>query len=77
MLLTLEHYDLMAQFEREFPGRHDKEQKALWPNGIIYQDGQINELFKAYRRGYALSKAIHQQANPLPDEAMAGEQEID
>lgn len=57
MLLTKEHYDLMAMFEREFKHRRlDKEAKALWPKGVIYQDGHTNELFLAYRRGYAHGK---------------------
>lgn len=59
MLKTQEHYDLMAQFEREFKGRRlDKEPRDGWARGIIYQDGHINELFLAYRRGYALGKAV-------------------
>lgn len=56
-LLTKEHYDLMAQFEREHSGRFDKEDKALWLKGIIYQDGRVNELFLVYRRGYAFCEA--------------------
>lgn len=56
MLKTQEHYDLMAQFEREHIGRFDKEPKEYWPRGIIYQDGRVNELFLTYRRGYAFGK---------------------
>lgn len=60
MLKTQEHIDLIAMFEREFTGsRLDKESKDLWVNGRIYQDGQLNELFLAYRRGYAFGKATH------------------
>lgn len=60
MLKTQEHADLMAMFEREFKGRRlDKETKAMWPMGVIYQDGQINQLFDAYRRGYAYAKALN------------------
>jgi len=59
MLKTQEHYDLMAQFEKQFKGcRLDKEPKDDWPRGIIYQNGQTNELFRAYRLGYALGRAI-------------------
>lgn len=59
MLHTQEHIDLMAMFEREFKGKRlDREEKSLWPRGRIYQDGSVNELFDAYRRGYALAKAI-------------------
>lgn len=62
MLKTQEHEDLIAMFEREpqFKGcRLDKESKALWPMGCVYQDGKLNELFLAYRRGYAYGKAVH------------------
>jgi hypothetical protein len=57
MLQTKEHYDLMDQFEKEFTDvRLDRESKDLWPRQVIYQDGQVNQLFLAYRRGYALVK---------------------
>jgi hypothetical protein len=56
---TKEHYDLIEMFEREFhgEGRFDKEDKALWPKGNVYQSGEINRLFLAYRRGFAYGKA--------------------
>lgn len=57
-LLSKYHYDLMEQFEKEFSGRKDKEQKALWSQGNIYQDGQYNQLFLAYRKGVALGRAM-------------------
>lgn len=57
MLMPQEHYDLMAAFERCHTGRFDKEDKALWPKGAIYQDGHVNELFLAFRHGYAYSQA--------------------
>lgn len=62
MLKDREHYDLMASFESEFGGsyRLDKEPKELWPRGNVYQHGELNQLFLAYRRGYALAKAIYQ-----------------
>ncbi len=63
MLKSKEHYELMANFDREFSGcRLDKESKDLWPNGVVYQDGRANELFLAYRRGYALAKALEVNA---------------
>lgn len=59
MLKTNEHIELMTMFEKEYRGqRLDKEPKDLWPQGIIYQDGKLNELFIAYRRGYAFGKVI-------------------
>jgi hypothetical protein len=57
MLTTKEHYDLIAAFEREYKHqRLGKEPKDIWPKGHVYQDGATNELFLAYRRGYALGK---------------------
>jgi len=58
-LKTQEHIDMMATFEREFSGRKDKESKSLWPMGRIYADGQVNELFLAYRKGYALARCVY------------------
>jgi len=53
-LTSKAHYDLMAAFEREFRGyRLDKEDKALWSKGNVYQSGETNALFLAYRRGAA------------------------
>lgn len=58
-LLSKEHYDLMVQFEQEFSHRRvDREDKAFWPKGHVYQDGMTNELFLAYRRGYALGTVV-------------------
>lgn len=56
MLHNKEHYDLMAAFEHRHSGRLDKEDKALWPKGVIYQDGRSNELFLAFRQGYSFAK---------------------
>lgn len=55
MLLSKEHYDLMAQFEKEYKHlRLDREDKDLWVKCCIYQNGETNNLFLAYRKGYAL-----------------------
>jgi hypothetical protein len=63
MLKTQEHEEIIKMFEIEFKGRRfDKEPKAIWTMGRIYQDGQLNELFLAYRRGYAFAKATHREA---------------
>ena len=56
MLNDKEHYDLMAAFERQHTGRKDREEKPLWSKGAIYQDGHVNELFLAFRRGYSYAK---------------------
>lgn len=58
MLKSKEHYELIEMFEREFVGRFDKEPKELWPKGYIYRDGQLNQLFLAYRRGYSFGKLV-------------------
>jgi uncharacterized protein (UPF0332 family) len=60
MINSREHYDLIAMFEREFKGegRLDKEPKDIWSKGNVYQDGTMNRLFLAYRRGYAFGKTV-------------------
>jgi len=59
MLKSKEYHELMAQFEKEFKGwRLDKENKELWQRGIVYEDGHLNEIFKAYQKGYAFGKVI-------------------
>lgn len=60
MLTSKEHYELMAQFEKDLGhlGRLDKESKELWARGIVYQDGHVNNFFLVYRQGYALGKCV-------------------
>ena len=56
-LLDKEHYELISQFEKDYNRyRLDKEDKTLWDKGIIYQNGEVNNLFLAYRLGYTLGK---------------------
>lgn len=61
MLTSKEHYELMDMFERDNlfsrSRRFDKEEKSLWPKGIVYQDGATNEIFLAYRNGYSFGKS--------------------
>jgi hypothetical protein len=47
----------MEMFEREFSFRFDKEPKDLWLKGFIYQAGDANAAFIAFRKGYALGIA--------------------
>jgi len=58
MLNTKEHFDLMNKFERDFKDeRLDREEdKELWKRGRIYQNGNTNKLFLAYRMGYSYGK---------------------
>lgn len=54
-----EHTDLMAMFERTHKGlRFDREPKDIWPMGRIYQNGETNDRFLAYRQGYAYGVAV-------------------
>lgn len=60
-----EHYELMQQFERDIkilqniPNlRLDREKnKELWKHSV-YEAGETNQLFIAYRAGYSLGKSI-------------------
>ena len=57
-ITSKEHYDMIAMFERSFPGhRFDKEDKALWAKGYVYQNGETNNLFLAFRQGVAYGLA--------------------
>lgn len=58
MLGTKEYYEVIAEFEKSFKGRFDKEPMELWKKQRIYQDGNLNELFKAFLLGYSLGKVI-------------------
>lgn len=58
MLMTREYYKLMEMFEKEQPGRLDREAKEFWPQGRIYQNGEVNALFLMFQRGYALGKFV-------------------
>lgn len=62
MISSKEHYDLMAQFEREFSHlRLDREKnKDYWRSGNVYEDGKANDVFKVYRCGYSFGKALWQ-----------------
>ena len=62
-LFSQEHYDLMAFFERQHKGhRLDREDKASWKAGYVYQDGAVNNLFLAFRHGAAYGSALARPA---------------
>lgn len=63
MLKSKEHEELVVQFEKDCKGvgRMDKEPKADWARGIIYQDGHVNDFFRIYRIGYAYGKCYERQ----------------
>lgn len=58
MLMSKEHYELIAAFERSHKERFDKEDKSLWPKGIIYQDGRVNDMFLSFRHGFVYAKCV-------------------
>lgn len=62
-ITSKEHYDVLNQFETEFRGhfRLDRELKEQWPRGYVYQDDKANLAFQAYRKGYALAKAVYRE----------------
>ena len=55
-----EHEDMIRMFERIFPheGRLDKEAKEFWARGNVYQHGEVNKLFLAFRHGVAYGEAV-------------------
>jgi len=54
---TKEFDEILSSFERDFKGRRlDKEDRKLWKMGVVYQDGETNELYLAYRLGYSLGR---------------------
>lgn len=67
MLLTKEHYALMEGFERDYKHRRlDREKnKQHWLRGNVYEDGHVNDLFAAYRKGYALGAVSGDAATRL------------
>lgn len=56
---TAEHYDIIEFFDRQHKHlRLDKEAKDLWVKGNVYQSGETNSLFLAFRAGVAYGKAV-------------------
>ena len=61
-LLDKEYMEVIKQFEMEKDYKYkrlDKEDKELWRKiGRVYQDGNLNEIFQAYLKGYAFGKHV-------------------
>lgn len=57
-LTSKEHYEIISFFERRFAKdfRLDKEDKSLWSKGNIYQNGEANRAFLAFREGVAYGR---------------------
>lgn len=53
-----EHDELMKRFEHYSCGKFhpDVEDVSLWRKDIIYQNGELNRLFLAFRSGYEFAK---------------------
>jgi len=59
---TKEHYEILDAFEKSY--RHyrlDREEKALWAKGQIYQSGETNSLYRAFILGYSFGRVNAQQ----------------
>jgi len=57
---TSEHYEMMKEFEKLYYNlRLDKEPKILWKRGRIYQNGETNDKFLAFRAGYSLARCVY------------------
>ncbi len=52
-----DHEEIVAMFERVYPHlRLDKETKEMRSRGYIYQNGETNNLFLAFRHGAAFGR---------------------
>lgn len=59
-MYSKEFYDMLDFFERNIgklpglyvPSGFDRENKELWVNGFVYQNGEINKLYLAFMCGY-------------------------
>lgn len=58
-IVSKEHYELIEMFEKIYTGpRLDKEDKSYWAKGNVYQSGEVNALFLAFRHGAAYGKSL-------------------
>lgn len=56
-----EYYEMLSNFEKHYTGRRfDKESAEFQKSGNIYQDGEVNNLFLAFRLGYSYARAVYQ-----------------
>lgn len=55
-----EHCEMIEAFEKFKPGRLDKEaDPKLWKIGHIYQDGEVNKMFKFFANGYSFGRCVY------------------
>ena len=56
---SAEFYEMLEMFERVYPHmRLDREATEFWSKGAVYQSGETNNLFHAFRHGYVFAKAV-------------------
>ena len=59
---SADHYEMIEFFDRLFAHlRLDKEPKDMWAKGRIYQNGEANDLFIAFRHGVGYGKSVEFQ----------------
>jgi hypothetical protein len=64
-LNSQEHIDMIKQFEKDFDmfsfksRRFDKEPREMWVKGHVYQDAEVNAVFKAWRFGYSYGRCVY------------------
>jgi hypothetical protein len=58
MIGTKEHYEVLTHFEKCFNFlRLDREKdKSIWKLGYVYENGETNQAYKAFIKGYAFGK---------------------
>jgi hypothetical protein len=55
-----EHYEILEAFEKFAKGyRLGREPKKFWTSKVIYQDGMVNDFYRAYIAGYANGRCTY------------------
>jgi hypothetical protein len=74
MIGTKEHYDLLNMFERSIAKHHRKERedKSLWKKGVIYQDGNVNNMYLAFISGYSYGRNVCDDHQPNAKDQTSG-----
>ncbi len=63
-----ELYDMMEMFERTSFSkcyRKDREDNSLWSKGVYYQNGALNDIFRAYQSGYSYARSVYIECNEV------------
>jgi len=55
-----EHYDILKQFEKIYYHLFlEREKFEMWKNGQVYQNGEANNLYKAFIHGYSCGRRAY------------------